>query len=105
MRTTFSTPVTPTRESPTGTPGVRSWTSSPAPLVGESEGLSRVAATAPSLARETRLARHRPRDRRFWYHSALSLASVLRGSRGKRFADTRRIATADERTQRTGGLA
>jgi hypothetical protein len=32
MRTTFSTPVTPTRESPTATPGGRAWTSSPAPL-------------------------------------------------------------------------
>src|SRR5262249_42515873 len=35
MRTTFSTPVTPTRESPTAIAGVRAWTSSPAPVAAE----------------------------------------------------------------------
>src|ERR1039458_7519761 len=43
MRTTFSTPVTPTRESPTGTEGGRAWTSSPSLCVVEGESICRVA--------------------------------------------------------------
>src|SRR5271155_602602 len=52
IRTTFSTPVTPTRESPTGTLGGRAWTSSPALCGGSSGGGSRVACTTakPSAA-------------------------------------------------------
>src|SRR6202034_198639 len=68
IRTTFSTPVTPTRESPTGTLGGRAWTSSPAPCGGSSGGGSRVACTtAKPSAAVTGVS-----GRRFWYHSALA---------------------------------
>src|SRR5216684_5923193 len=87
MRTTFSTPVTPTRERPTGTPGGRSWTSSPAPLAGAGEGLICVTCTVASLARRARRVRATgPRDspdRRFWYHSALSSAGLAPGTGGE----------------------
>src|SRR4051794_34298014 len=76
MRTTFSTPTTPTRDSPNAIAGARDCTSSPAPLVGDSVGVTRLACTPASLARAralAALARSRIPDRRFWYHSALSL--------------------------------
>src|SRR5258708_7550830 len=52
IRTTFSTPVTPTRERPTRMPGVRAWTSSPVPIVGDIAGVGELARTRakPSAA-------------------------------------------------------
>jgi hypothetical protein len=58
MRTTFSTPVTPTRESPSAIPGTRAWTSSPAPNAGEIEEVGEPACTvAKPSARPERFAR------------------------------------------------
>ena len=72
MRTTFSTPVTPTRERPIGTEGARAWTSSPAAGVGDSEWICRVTCTStkpsdrpgPSLAAGRRPGRIGPSTRR-----------------------------------------
>src|SRR5277367_7200659 len=46
IRTTFSTPLTPTRDSPTCTPGRRACTSSPGSPVRDSVEIARVARTA-----------------------------------------------------------
>src|SRR6476646_6480396 len=51
MRTTFSTPVTPTRESPTAIWGGRAWTSSPAPAGAAASDVRGPACTASSVAR------------------------------------------------------
>ncbi len=88
MRTTFSTPVTPTRERPIGTEGARACTSSPKGCVGDSEWICRVACTSPKPSGpsapdppdgEARRARSRERavtqpaytTADFWYHFAL----------------------------------
>ena len=85
MRTTFSTPVTPTRESPTGTAGARAWTSSSAPRAGRCCGGRPLSpAPRPSLARDRwalagrsgrRVRQAHIPDRRFWYHFALRALS------------------------------
>jgi hypothetical protein len=82
MRTTFSTPVTPTRESPTRTPGGRAWTSSPARPGRQRRGEpSRLHRDQPSAA-----AGRSPvggiSDRRFWYHSALGRGGRRGGRSG-----------------------
>src|SRR3989440_379236 len=54
MRTTFSMPVTPTRESPTGTTGGRACTSAPSPRTAGLTGVDEMVRIAASLARVTR---------------------------------------------------
>src|ERR1700722_13900347 len=74
MRMTFSTPVTPTRESPTGIDGVRAWTSSPT-VLGESDGVERIViGTSPaSLApHHSRVAQPAPNGLRICYQSTHS---------------------------------
>src|ERR1700733_742430 len=73
---TFSTPVTPTRESPTGTRGARACTSALAPSTGAGETLESVACTSASVARadSSALEREAARDVR---DTALARPSIL----------------------------
>ena len=120
MRTTFSTPVTPTRERPTPIAGVRAWTSVHAAR--RQRGCRRASkSTLPGKPSGTRSAAPRaeppaprPRScatpRRYWYHSAHCFGRArnaeVRGVFGELRAQDRKAADSRCRVEesRIGGV-
>src|SRR5690349_6892093 len=105
MWTTFSTPVTPTRDSASGMPGVRAWTSSPLPVGTAASVVGEPACTAsqPSVPPPATRPVARFCDLRFWYHFRLRADRPFGAMFGLEDAAAQRRKRRE--AQRKGGLA